>query len=526
MRGAQLGVDHFFVVIFIGEGVAMLTNKENRMTVTKEIEAEILRLYHAEKWPINTIASQLNVHHTVVSRVVLQEGVTEKLRGRTSKIDPYIGFIEETLKKYPKLSARRLYEMAKGRGYPGADRHFRSVVARYRPRVAEAYLRVRTLPGEQAQVDWGYFGKFGEAQRRLLAFVMVLSWSRQIFLRFYPGDAMPYFLQGHVDAFEFFGGVPRKILYDNLKSAVLERIGDAIRFNPTLIELSAHYRYAPYPVAVARGNEKGRVERAIKYIRGSFYAARQWKDLDDLNEQAIDWCLGTAAERKCQENKNMTVAEAFTLEKENLLSLPDNPFPAYERVEACVGKTPYVRFDRNDYSVPYKLVRKTLSVVADMQTVTVLDAGQEVAKHKRSWGRDCQIENPVHVKELEEYKKESKQHRGMDRLHHATPSSRRLLQLAAERGLGLGGLTSGLLKLLDLFGAMALEEAIAEVVQAEAVHLSAVRQVLERKRAEQNLPPPIKIDVPDDPRIRNLVVVPHNLSIYDSLHKAGEEGNE
>jgi transposase len=521
-RGAVLS----YVETSFGVGAAVFTGKEVDMTVSRETEAEILRLYHAEKWPVNTIAAQLHVHHSVVKRVLMQDGVTAgKLRIKPSKADPYLGFIEETLKKYPKLTASRLHAMVKARGYTGAGSRFRDIVARYRPRPAEAYLRIRTLPGEQAQVDWGYFGKvkFGNAERRLLAFVVVLSWSRQIFLRFYPGDAMPYFLRGHVDAFQFFGAVPREILYDNLKSAVLERVQDAIRFNPTLLGLAGHYRFLPKPVNVARGNEKGRVEKAIRYVRDSFFVAREWKDLDDLNEQALQWCLGVSAQRKCAEDRTMTVAEAFALEKENLLALPDNPFPAYELAEARVGKTPYVRFDLNDYSVPHTLVKKTLSVVADMKTVRILDGRQEVACHQRIWERGRQIENPDHIKELEEHKKEAKQHRGMDRLRHAAPSSKEMLRMCAERGGGLGGLTSGLLKLLDLYGAAELEQAIREAVESQSVHLSAVRLVLERRRREKDLAPPVEIAVPDDPRIRNLVVIPHSLSTYDELHAKKEK---
>jgi transposase len=498
------------------------------MTISKEIEAQILRLHHAEKWPVGTIANQLNVHHSVVVRVLEQEGAVAGRPARYSIVDLYVPFIKETLEKYPKLTASRLYEMVKARGYRGADRHFRSVIARMRPRpTAEAYLRLRTLPGEQGQVDWGSFGKikFGSAERKLFAFVMTLSWSRQIFLRFYPGCSMPYFLSGHVDAFEFFGKVPRKLLYDNLKSAVLERVGKAIHFNPTMLELAGHYRFEPIPVAPARGNEKGRVERGIRYVRSSFFAAREWTDLDDLNEQAQRWCLGVAAQRRCPEDRSLSVQQAFELEKENLLSLPDNQFPAYEKTAVKVGKTPYVRFDLNDYSVPYKLVRKTLSVVADMKTVKILDSGQEVASHERSFERGRQIENPGHIKELEERKAQANQYRGMDRLRHAAPSSRQLLRLAAERGGGLGGLTSGLLKLLDLYGAVELEQAIEEALVSQLAHLSAVRLVLERKRRERNLPPPIEIAVPDDPRIRNLVVIPRSLSTYDKLHieNEGEE---
>jgi hypothetical protein len=151
--------------------------------------------------------------------------------------------------------------MVRERGYRGSPDHFRHLIACHRPRPrAEAYLRLRSLPGEPAQVDWGHFGHLdiGRAQRPLMAFVMVLSHSRQIFLRFFPDARMESFLRGHVGAFTAWGGVPRVLLYDNLKSAVLERRGDAIRFHPTLLGFAGHYRYEPRPVAVARGNEKGR----------------------------------------------------------------------------------------------------------------------------------------------------------------------------------------------------------------------------------------------------------------------------
>src|SRR5690606_6112573 len=235
---------------------------------SKDKEAEILRLYHAERWRIGTIARQLRLHHTTVQRVLNQAGIEKTvLAPRPSIAEPFIPLIVETLEKYPTLSAMRLFEMAKERGYPGGPDHFRRVVSWHRPRKpAEAFQRLVTLPGEQAQVDWAHFGRveIGRATRKLYAFVMVLSWSRHATVRFFLGSSMPYFLRGHADAFERFGGVPRVCLYDNLKSAVAERQGDAIRFNSKLLELAAHYRFEPRPVAVARGNEKGRVERMIR----------------------------------------------------------------------------------------------------------------------------------------------------------------------------------------------------------------------------------------------------------------------
>src|SRR5204863_7934169 len=237
----------------------------------------------------------------------------------------------EILQKFPTLTASRLHAMVRERGYRGGPDHFRHLIACHRPRrPAEAYLRLRSLPGEQGQVDWGHFGQLtiGRARRPLMAFVMVLSYPRRIFLRFFLDARMESFLRGHVGAFTAWQGCPRVLLYDNLKGAVLERQGDAIRFHPTLLELAAHHRFEPRPVAVARGNEKGRVERAIRYVRDSFFAARQFRDLDDLNAQAREWCQGAGLDRPCPEDRQRSVRSVYLEEQVRLLSPPDHPFPA------------------------------------------------------------------------------------------------------------------------------------------------------------------------------------------------------
>jgi transposase len=498
--------------------------------IPPETEAEILRLYHAEKWKVGTIAAQLGVHHTTVRRVLAQAAIPAgTVSLRPSIADPFVPFIVATLKKYPTLCASRLYEMVRRRSYPGRPDHFRAIVARYRPRPpAEAYLRLRTLPGEEAQADWGHFGKLavGRAMRPLMGFVLVLSWSRQVFLRFYPAADMANFLRGHVDAFDFLDSVPRAVLYDNLKSAVLERRGDAIRFHPTLLELAAHYRFAPRPVAVARGNEKGRVERAIRYIRDSFFAARSFTDLDNLNAQALDWCRGIAADRRCAEDRSQTVREAFETEKKHLLPLPDAPFPAQERVEVHVGKTPYVRFDLNDYSVPHTHAHRTLVVLATLQTVRIADGNEILATHSRSWDRDRQIEDPAHVQALVEEKRQARIPRGMDRLYHAAPTSQKLFIEIAQRGGNLGSVTCGLLRLLDAYGSTDLESAIGEALERDVPHLGAVRQILDRKRHDRGEPPPVPVALPDDPRLRDLVVRPHPLADYENLHPPAEDLDE
>ena len=491
------------------------------MTISKEQEAQVLRFYHVEKWRVGTIARQLGLHHGTVDRILSQAGLPKVERPRRAAlIDPFLPFVVETLKQYPRLTASRLYGMVRERGYTGGPDHFRHLMTHYRPRpIPEAYHRLRTLPGEQGQVDWAHFGKLtvGEAQRPLMAFVMVLSWSRQVFLHFYLDAGMASFLRGHVAAFEAWQSLPRVLLYDNLKSAVLERRGDAIRFHPTLLDLAAHYRFEPRPVAVARGNEKGRVERAIRYIRDSFFAARQWHDLDDLNAQADAWCRGQAADRPCPEQRSLTVRQAFAEEQSRLITLPDTPYPTEERCEVRIGKTPYARFDRNDYSVPHTQVRKTLTVMATPSQVRLLDGTEVVATHPRSYDKGQQIEDPAHIAALTAVKRQARHHRGQDRLAQAVPGSRDLLIRAAERGDNLGSITASLLRLLDNYGAAEVEVAIQEALQRGVPHPNAVRLSLERRREQRDQPPPLAIVLPDKAEVRNLVVRPHALNSYDQL---------
>jgi transposase len=497
------------------------------MAISPEMETEILRLFHVELWRKGTIARQLCIHHTTVSRVLEKNAlIPPKGLSRRSKVDPYLPFIHQMLEKYPKLTAARLYVMVKERGYNGAADYFRHIVSRVRPiRSGEAYLRLSTLPGEQAQADWACFGKtkIGNAERRLLAFVMVLSWSRRIFLRFYLGDATGNFLRGHVDAFEYFQGVPREILYDNLKSAVIERIDLAIRFNPELLKLAAHYRFAPKPCAVRRANEKGRVERAIRYVRTAFFAARQFSDIADLNQQALNWCTQESNERACPQDKSQTVNEAFQKERESLLALPQSPYPVYDRKAVQVGKTPYIRFDLNDYSVPHKYVRRTLLVEATLERLNVVDGMTVVAQHDRSFDKGKQVENPEHSKGLLKEKTNASRQRGMNRIMNVAPSSKVYFQIAAQRGHNMGRLTQILIYLLDLYGSSELETALCQALSASTINTGSVQHILETRRRSKGLPPPVALKFLKDKRIDEITVIPKTLEAYDKLINKEEE---
>lgn len=280
----------------------------------------------------------------------------------------------------------------------------------------------------------------------------------------------------------------------------------------------------PHPVAVTRGNEKGRVERAINFIRTGFFAARTWKDLEDLNAQAISWCDGQAANRPCPEDTSLSVREVFIQEQPKLLPLPKNPYPIEEREIVKVGKTPYVRFDLNDYSVPHTYVRRALTVIAKPHLVTIVDGSNVIAEHERSYDKGKQIESESHLKTLADYKKRTHQSRGQDRLIQAVPTSNQLLIKAAERGYHLRSIIVGLLQLLDNYGAAELEIAINEALARDVPHPNAVRLCLEKRRESRHQLPPVTLDLPDDKRVRDLVVRPHDLGSYDQL-KSTEQKN-
>lgn len=489
--------------------------------IRKDLQASILRLYAHEKWTIGTICRQLAVHHETVERVLRQAGLVDMVRKPAeSVLDAWLPLIEETLNKYPSLCASRLFQMAVERGHVGSPDHFRHYVAGHRPRKPpEAFARLRTLPGEQAQVDWGHFGvvKVGRAERRLVAFVLVLSYSRRIFLRFGFDQGMAGFLDGHQRAFEHFGGVARVLLYDNLKSAVLERVGQAIRMHPTMLAFSMHYGYEARPVAVARGNEKGRVERSIRYVRTNFFAARTWKDLDDLNTQALAWCDDIAAARPWPEDRSRTVQEAIVEEGPHLLPLPADRFPVQDRREVHSGKTPYIRYDLNDYSVPHTHVQRTLVVFATPNEVRIVDGDTVVAAHPRSYDKLATVENPAHIAALVTHKRKARHHRAQDRLIEAVPQVRDILSRLAARGDSPANAVRYLVKLLDRYGLGDFAEAIALALVANTPHPNNIRLLLERIRHRRGLPPPPAVPLVTAPQLLGLHVRPHDLNNYDRL---------
>ena len=495
-----------------------------------ETRARIRRLFYAEHWRIGTIATELGVHHEAVRNAIEADRFASAgTQVRSSMLDPYKGFVAKTLDDHPRLRATRLFQMVRSRGYTGSVVQLRRYVRTIRPTRSEAFLRLETMPGEQAQVDWGSFGKIlvGSAKRLLSCFVFVLSWSRAMYARFVLDQTLETFTFCHTLAFNVLGGVPREILYDNLKSVVLERVGDHIRFHPRILDVAGYYHFAPKPCAPYRGNEKGKVERLIQFIRHSFFAARQFSSVEDLNAQLACWIAEIAHTRRAPGHADgRSVADLLAEERPRLLPLPEHPMPCGRVLGASSGKTPYVRFDLNDYSIPHTLVRKPLTLVAEEHTLRILDGNTEVARHARSYDRGKVIEVPAHIAELAREKRRAHDLRGRDLLRSACKHADALLDALALRGEPLGGHTTRLTQLLDRYGAAELDRAIADALSRGAPGAASVAHILDQRARARKALPVLDTVLPDDPRVRDLRVTPHALDRYDELYAPPREDNE
>ena len=498
--------------------------------ITPEQHAEIRRLYYGEHWKVGTIAAALGVHHDTVRAAIVND--TQGVRRgtcRATQLDPYLPFVRDTLARYPRLRATRLFEMVKGRGYPGSVVQLRRAVRLIRPAAtATVYRRLTTLPAEEAQVDWGAFGsiRIGRGVRPLSGFVMVLSYSRAIFALFTVDQTLESFLRGHVEAFAALHGVARTLVYDNLRSAVLERAGTAIRFHPRLLELAGHYHFAPRPCTPARGNEKGKVERQIQYLRHAFFAARTFVDVDNLNAQFQRWRDDVAHQRPHPEQRDRTVAEVLADEQPRLLPLPAHAFETEVMRTVIAGKTPYVRFDRNHYSIPHTHVRRPLTLLASPTTVRVAAGTEEIARHARSYDTGQIIEQEAHVAGLIAATRQANPSSARDRLRLAVPAASTLLERLAARGESLRYHIVRLLALLDDYGPHELGAAIAHALERDALGAGAIAHLLETRRRRRGLKPPIPMALPDHPGVRALDLTPHRLETYDELARSDSDDAE
>jgi transposase len=496
-----------------------------------EAVSEIRRLHYAERWKIGTIAAQLGVHPDAVRRALNRpSGPPPPRQPRPRITDPYLPFLKETLERYPGLRSTVLHRMLHERGFPGSVVQLRRVVRKLRPSRREVFLRLQALPGEAAQVDWADFGEvtLGRAKRRLSAFVLTLSYSRLSYVEFFFDQTLASFLCGHVNAFEHFGGVPRLIQTDNLRSVVLQRRGEQIRFHPRYLELAGHYCFQARPCHVARGNEKGRVERSIRFLRESFFAAHGFiSTLEALNASVGRWIVEVASPRPWPDDPARSCAEVFdSEEKPRLLALPQHPLDTSQRTPVRSAKTLWVRFDRNDYSIPPAAVGKDLVLLAEPTRVRIFEGLQEVANHRRSYHQGEQITDPAHAAALLRTKRTGRGSAVGSPLRLAVPEVERFLDAAFPRHRNTARLTDRLAQLLALYGADLLRAALQEVLKHATPTLSSVEYLIEKYRRDAQRQPPLPVDLANRPELATLHVQPHALGGYDQLAATEPEDSD
>ena len=487
------------------------------MTLPPATAAEIRRLYFAEHWKRGTIAVQLGVHFDAVVRILGSFGPKAGTpRPEARVLEPYIPFIDETLGRYPKLVSTRIHDMIAPRGYAGSLRTLRRYVRSARPSPkSEVFLRVETLPGEQAQVDWAHVGSIPVpgGQRPLWAFVMVLAYSRAMWAELVIDMSAASLRRSLVRASAFFGGSPRQWLFDNAKTVVVERSGDAIRFHPSLIELAAQMHVQPALCAPRKPQEKGKVERAIRFLKDRFFAARSFHSLAHGNAQLAEFFVTIADARPHPRWPDRRVADVFEEERPRLLALPD-PLPEIHTLApASVDKSAFVRFDTNRYSVPARYARRTVTLVSDEREVRVLDGADEVAYHERSWGRHQVLEQREHRAALIEEKKKARDLKGRDRLRVELPEIDVLLACWVDAGRNLGSMIGFTIGLLNAYGPALLRTVVVDMI-ARGIHDRGAMAILcEQRRKRRSGPAPMLVQLGQHVIERD--VVPHDLGGYD-----------
>jgi transposase len=489
------------------------------MTIGRDTEAEIRRLFFGEHWKRGTIAAQLRLHDDVVARVVGPHGPVGKKCAAPPPcvLDPYRGFVLETLERYPTLVATRIYDMIGERGYTGSLRTLRRFVLAHRKKSpVEVYLRIETLAGEQSQIDYAHVGniRVHGGVRPLYCFVLVLRYSRAIWAELVLEQTTQSLLRSLVRAAKYFEGVTREWLFDNPKSIVAAREGSAIRFQDGLVEVASILHVALRACRIRKPTDKGGVERAIRYLKDRFFGGRVIPSIESGNAALSKFLETTAMQRPHPTQKDKTVAEVLAEERPRLLPLPPDTIPTDLVTSVPSDHTAFIHFDGNRYSVEADAGNRTLRLVASDTEVRLLDGERVVGKHPRCWAKERTIEAPEHRAELVASKRGARDGKGRDRLRTEVPRIDDLLRLWLEDGRYVGSLIARTCKLLDLYGAAVLTEAVDELLKKKSHDYGALAILCEKRRTRPRRVLPIDLA----PHVVDRDVIPHDLGGYDDDH--------
>jgi transposase len=482
-----------------------------------EVRAEVMRLHYLEGLSMRAIARRLHLARRTVQRHLAKLPPAQKPTAapaeRSSLLDPYDAKIRALLEATPELKAPQILERLRLLGYSGGLTILRDRVRELRPKPkARAFLTLDFHPGEAMQVDWADFGfALPGVPRRVCAFVAVLCYSRLLYLEFTVSQAMGSFLRCMDRALAFFGGVTTVDIFDNMKTVVLEhpRSGP-VRFNPRFLSYAnARGGFAVIPCSPATPTAKGRVERPISFVRDRFWTGRRFQHLADLNLQASAW-RDDFANRRVHAETGKVPALAFEHdERARLKPLAPVPFNTDDIEPVSVTKLYRVSFDRNRYSVPWRLAGQSLVVRADDHNIGVFLGPKQVASHQRSWGTGGDFEQPSHRKKIGDVR--SSDPADFARARFGDEGTHYFKNLAAgARSLRRDSLR--LIFLAELFGTTEVRSAMAEVMRTGHVGVEYVEYVLRHKRKLQPDFAPLTLG---DPALDQIALREPDLSVYD-----------
>jgi transposase len=370
--------------------------------------AEVLRLGLVEGVAVRAISKRLHMARKTVRKILGRHRAPPKpaVEPRGSILDPYEPAIRAVLDDTPEMLAPALLERLRPLGYTGGVTILRDRLRRLRPRAhPEAFLTLDFSPGEAMQVDWADFGfALPGIPRRVSAFVAVLCYSRRLYIEFTVSQAMGSLLRCMERCMRFYGGTTLVDIFDNMKTVVTSHTATATVFNSRFLDYARSRGFAVRACNVRKGNEKGRVERPIGFVRRRFWPGRRFTDLLHLNTQAARWRDQFANGRVHEVTGKVPQLVFEHEEKRSLKPLPQTPFDTDDVEGMGVTKMFRVSFDRNRYSVPSRLASQQVVVRADDEFVSVLLETKQVAQHRRSWDVGQDIEHPSHRKSLLEQK--------------------------------------------------------------------------------------------------------------------------
>jgi len=374
--------------------------------VIKLRELIVILDLHKQGLSVSAIAERTGLDRKTIRKYIAR-GVEPPQYGprapRPRIMAPYEAYVRERLAAFPELSIPRLLREIRPLGYSGGRTMLGDFVREVRPVAAPAFeVRFETEPGQQAQVDFAHFkvvfDNEPEQVRVVWLFSLVLGHSRYLFARFCLHQDLQTLLRLHVQAFEHLGGVPREILYDRMKSAVLGEGEDShIVYNRSLLGLAAHYGFMPLACKPYRAKTKGKVERPYRYIRQDFFLGAHFADLEDLNAQLIHW-LDTVANARVHATTERVVAEHFAQERPHLGALPAGAFNATLKLERRISHEGMVSVGGNRYSVPEGTRSRTVEVHTLAQEIRIFENAVLIAVHPVLQGRrQCSV-LPAHRK--------------------------------------------------------------------------------------------------------------------------------